>query len=225
LKFKWTLKYVIPAAIVIFVVSVFPETIGTIAIVALPVYYILIIRHAIKVKKSKQTTGAPKLTNDKLEHYKEAGLSESDIKVFRDTMAKAREDVKKWEANVQLNSKLTAIDLRTEGVKGAKAMFKELVKEPNRLTEASEFLYKHLPNMVELSDKYIEISAHEIKNKETYDTLDKSANVIEVLSNQIAKDYTDFVKNDIDDMDIEVKLAKKNLKVDNDSEVINEGAK
>ncbi len=75
--------------------------------------------------------------------------------------------------NMQQTAKLKAIDLRHDPVKAAKALFKELVKEPNRLHEASQFLYTHLPNLVDLTNKYNEINDHEIKNKQTYEKLEE----------------------------------------------------
>lgn len=112
-------------------------------------------------------------------------------------------------------AKLKAIDLRHEPVKAAKGLFKELVKEPTRLHDASQFLYTHLPNLVDLTNKYIEINEHEIKNKQTYQKLEESTQIIDQLASLVAKDYQDFVSEDLEDIDVEISVAKQSLKRDN----------
>ena len=52
-----------------------------------------------------------------------------------------KNEINQLQMNMQQTAKLKAIDLRHDPVKAAKALFKELVKEPNRLHEASQFLY------------------------------------------------------------------------------------
>ncbi|WP_176747238.1 5-bromo-4-chloroindolyl phosphate hydrolysis family protein, partial [Enterococcus sp. HMSC060E05] len=85
----------------------------------------------------------------------------------------------------------------------------------NRLHEASQFLYTHLPNLVDLTNKYNEINDHEIKNKQTYEKLEESAQIIDQLSALIAQDYQKFVAEDLDDIDVEISVAKQSLKRDN----------
>lgn len=92
------------------------------------------------------------------------------------------------------------------------------MKEPNRLHEASQFLYTHLPNLVDLTNKYNEINDHEIKNKQTYEKLEESAQIIDQLSALIAQDYQKFVADDLDDIDVEISVAKQSLKRDNKHE-------
>ena len=93
--------------------------------------------------------------------------------------------------------------------------FKELVKEPTRLHEASHFLYTHLPNLVDLTDKYIEINNHEVKSRKTYDKMEESIQIIDQLAALITSDYQRFVADDLDDLDVELSIAKQSLKRDN----------
>ena len=90
------------------------------------------------------------------------------------------------------------------------------MKEPTKLPLASHFLYTHLPNMVDLTDKFIEINSHEIKSRETYDKIEESTQIIEQMASLIAKDYSQFVADDLDDMDVELSIAKQSIKRDNE---------
>ena len=160
-------------------------------------------------KKGKQEE-IPALTNELETHYEKSGMTANEISFFRQTMNQTKNEINQLQMNMQQTAKLKAIDLRHDPVKAAKALFKELVKEPNRLHEASQFLYTHLPNLVDLTNKY-----NEIKNKQTYEKLEESAQIIDQLSALIAQDYQKFVAEDLDDIDVEISVAKQSLKRDN----------
>lgn len=168
-----------------------------------------------KQRKKKQQSNQPQLpslTAEKIRHYEESGMSEQQIAFFRETMAQTKTQIIQLEHNMQQAAKLKAIDLRNDTVKAAKAMFKELVKEPNKLHLADQFLYTHLPNLVELTDKYLEIDAHELKNKNTYEALSKSAKVINDISELLAADYQKLVADDLDDLEVEMTLAQQAIR-------------
>ncbi|MGM0174681.1 5-bromo-4-chloroindolyl phosphate hydrolysis family protein [Enterococcus sp. DIV0800] len=165
---------------------------------------------------SRKKEEIPFLTKEKEAYYKKNGMSESEIELFRETMNLSKQQVLRLQQNIQKSAKLKAIDLRHDTLKAAKALFKELVKEPTRLPEASQFLYTHLPNIVDLTDHYVEINSHEVKSKEVYGKLEESAQIIDQMADLIVKDYHQFVSEDLEDMDVEISIAKKNLDHDPD---------
>lgn len=169
-------------------------------------------------KKKKRPAEIPDLSKELEAHYEESGMSPSEITFFRQTMNQTKTEISQLQQNMQQTAKLKSIDLRHDTVKAAKALFKELVKEPHRLHEASQFLYTHLPNLIDLTNKYIEINDHEIKNKQTYAKLEESAVIIDQLASLIAQDYQKFVSDDLDDLDVELSIAKQSLKRDNELE-------
>lgn len=179
-----------------------------IALFLLGIY--LVYRGIAGGKSVKQK--APALSKDRERYYRETGMNAREIEIFRETMNQTKADIDQLQQNFQANAKLKAIDLRHNTVKAAKALFKELVKEPQKLHYASHFLYTHLPNLVDLTNKYIEISAHEIKSKETYDKMEESILVIDQMAVLIAKDYQNFVSDDFEDIDVELSLAKQSIK-------------
>lgn len=169
-------------------------------------------------KKKKRPAEIPDLSKELEAHYEESGMTPSEIIFFRQTMNQTKTEISQLQQNMQQTAKLKSIDLRHDTVKAAKALFKELVKEPHRLHEASQFLYTHLPNLIDLTNKYIEINDHEIKNKQTYAKLEESAVIIDQLASLIAQDYQKFVSDDLDDLDVELSIAKQSLKRDNELE-------
>ncbi|OTN77717.1 hypothetical protein A5886_002818 [Enterococcus sp. 8G7_MSG3316] len=158
----------------------------------------------------------PSLTKEREAHYLKSGMSAREIDLFRDTMNQSKQQIDQLQKNIARNNKLKAIDLRHDALRASKALFKELVKEPTKLPLANHFLYTHLPNMVDLTDKFIEINEHEIKSRETYEKIEESTQIIEQMASLIAKDYSQFVADDLDDMDIELSIAKQSIKRDNE---------
>lgn len=176
-----------------------------------------LIYRGFKGRKARpQKEELPSLSKEKETYYKTMGMSEREIELFRETMNLSKQQIFRLQHNIQKNAKLKAIDLRHDTLKAAKALFKELVKDPKRLPEASQFLYTHLPNIVDLTDNYVEINGHEVKTKEVYGKLEESAQIIDQMADLIVKDYQQFVAEDLDEMDVEISIAKKNLKHDPD---------
>lgn len=166
----------------------------------------------IKVRENTKTTPQDNVFSDRLSYYRSLGMTTSEIKLFRETMNKAQKDIKTWEQSTRKSAKLKAIDMRTEGIRAAKSLFQELVRTPKRLSMAGEFLNEHLDALNDLTTKYLTIDHHAIKSKETIKTLQNSTEVIEQLSLQIVQDYTDFVAEDIADMNADLNLTKTKIK-------------
>lgn len=156
-----------------------------------------------------------RLSAEKEAFYKSKGMSKEEIQFFRETMHTAKLKLLRLEKNMNSVSKLEAIEKRNNTIQLAKSLFKGITGEPNRLHEVDKFLYVHLPSLTDLTDKYLEISQHEVKNKSTFDILDESASTIDEMCQLIAEDYVLFKSDDFEDMAIEVELAKKAIERDN----------
>lgn len=163
----------------------------------------------------KKKLKLPKLTKEKLIYYQDKGMSDEEIDFFRETMAEAKEQIDCLEKNMNQLAKLKAINIRNNTVRTAKIYFKAIVKEPDRLHHADKFLYTYLPNIVELTTKYVEINDHEIKNKQTYELMDESAKIIDEMSKLILADYQKFLTIDLDELEVEISVAKQSLSRDN----------
>lgn len=165
-----------------------------------------------KTSSAKNTSHKlPKMTQEKEVFYTSKGLSKEDIQYFRKTMHKAKEQVIIIEKNMTQSGKLRAIENRNNTVALSKALFKEITDEPDRLHEVDQFLYVHLPSLADLVKKYVEIENHKAKSKATYDILEKSSQTIDKMCGQIVEDYVMFKEDDIQDLDVEIELAKRTL--------------
>lgn len=156
-----------------------------------------------------------KLSPEKESFYKSKGLNKEETIFFRETMQTAKIQITQIEKNMTLAGKLKAIEHRHNVVRIAKSLFKEITQAPNRLHEVDRFLYVHLPSLLDLTDKYVEIDRHEAKNKSTYDILESSTDTIDELCQLVIQDYVSFKSTDLNDMEIEVELAKRTIERDN----------
>ncbi|EOH94757.1 5-bromo-4-chloroindolyl phosphate hydrolysis family protein [Enterococcus pallens] len=210
-------KKIFPIIVIIIGVICFLEgDLGDFITLVLLITGIRLIYRGIKGRNVQKKEEMPILSPEKEEYYREARMTDSEIDLFRETMNQSKNQIVRLQNNIKNNAKLKAIDLRHDMLKAAKALFKELVKEPTRLPEASQFLYTHLPNICDLTDNYIEINNHEVKSKEVYGKLEESAKIIDQMAALVVKDYQQFVANDLEDMDVEISIAKQNIEKDPD---------
>lgn len=166
--------------------------------------------------RSISSKKVPKLTRQKERFYLSKGLSNEDITFFRETMMTTRDQIYTLEKMMADSSKLKAIEKRNNTIEISKAMFNDIVKEPERLHEVNQFLYVHLPSLNDLVKKYTAIEGHKAKSKATYDILNKSANTIDQLCHQVTKDYLKFKKTDVASLDTSIEILNETIKEDFD---------
>ncbi len=151
------------------------------------------------------------VSDEREKFYRSRGLSDEDITFFRDTMNNAKNQILQIEENMASTGKLQAIANRNNTIQLIKVLFKDIVNEPERLHEIDQFLYVHLPSLADLTNKYVQINAHQAKSKQTFDVLEKSAQTIDEMCQQITNDYMTFRATDISALADEVEFAKRRL--------------
>jgi len=174
--------------------------------VALIGYYWAIIKSG-QVKKARVI----KYGSLSASNFKGMDISDQDAKFVADELNKVEISINKWEDNIKQSPKLRKIEEDTKGLQAAKALFALLVKMPKQVNNAGEFVYRHIPNVENLSNTYIEVANHSFKNDETVQTLYDSEELMRKLSKQIVQDYSNLVSSDLYKLEVEMNMAKKNL--------------
>ena len=141
-----------------------------------------------------------------MERYHEAGLSDSDIKIFRENLAEAKANIENWEANNKKNDDLQVVESVTGGLEASKLTFKYIVQNPQELTKQNEFLYKDLPNIVKLTEKYLEMKRQAVQSEDISRDLDETLLLIKTLSSHISKNYHEILMEDVNVIKHEVKF-------------------
>ncbi|WP_179395279.1 5-bromo-4-chloroindolyl phosphate hydrolysis family protein [Lacticaseibacillus absianus] len=153
----------------------------------------------------------PPLTDKMAAHYADSGLSDSEIDLFRETMDTAAAQIREFDAIAARVPKIKAVALNHDLQDVLHAYFKAVVKTPKQLAIAGHFIYEQLPNLVSIAKKYEAISHHEVKTQDTYDVLTTAANTLSELAESIRTDYATFVETDLDDLEADLSLAKKQI--------------
>ncbi|MCI3870965.1 5-bromo-4-chloroindolyl phosphate hydrolysis family protein [Lactococcus petauri] len=177
--------------------------IRTILILLVALWLISLMRNKSN-KKNKTAKKPPRKEN--IQRYQEAGLSESDIEIFRDTLADAKENIEKWEVNTKKNDELQVVESVTGGLEASKLLFKHIVQNPTQLTKQNDFLYKDLPNMVKLTEKYLEMQKQSVKSDEVSRDMDETLLLIKTLATNISKNYHEVLMDDVNVIKHEVKF-------------------
>ena len=144
-------------------------------------------------------------------HYEAAGLSDSEVSVFRETMAGASKNIHQLQTTVDGAPELQDIMNEHDTMNVIHAYFRAIVDQPKRMTAAAPFLYEQLPNLADLTHKYAIITRHEVKTKDTYLVLSQAKDALDKLCKTVRDEYTDFVKSDLEDLDTTVELTKRQL--------------
>lgn len=132
-----------------------------------------------------------------IERYHEAGLSDSDIKIFRENLAEAKDSIETWEAKIKKDDDLQVVESVTGGLDASKQTFKYIVQHPQELTKQNDFLYKDLPNMVKLTEKYLDMKKQAVRTEEIKRDLDETLLLIKTLSHSISKNYHEILMDDV----------------------------
>ncbi len=132
-----------------------------------------------------------------IERYHEAGLSDSDIKIFRENLAEAKDSIETWEAKIKKDDDLQVVESVTGGLDASKQTFKYIVQHPQELTKQNDFLYKDLPNMVKLTEKYLDMKTQAVRTEEIKRDLDETLLLIKTLSHSISKNYHEILMDDV----------------------------
>lgn len=180
-------------------------------IIGLIVGIVLYSSYMKKQSPPRKKTDLKPVSDEREKFYRSRGLSDEDIHFFRDTMNKAKGQILQVEENMSSTGKLRAIANRNNTLQLIKVLFKDIVNEPERLHEINEFLYVHLPSLADLTNKYVQINNHQAKSKQTFDILEKSAQTIDDMCEQITDDYMNFRSTDVSALADEVEFAKRRL--------------
>ena len=116
---------------------------------------------------------------------------------YKDTGMSKKENIKTWEKLLKKEDDLQVVESVTGGLEASKQTFKYIVQNPQELTKQNEFLYKDLPNMVKLSEKFIEMKKQSVRTEEINRDLDETLLLIKTLSHSISKNYHEILMDDV----------------------------
>ncbi|BDR56148.1 5-bromo-4-chloroindolyl phosphate hydrolysis family protein [Xylocopilactobacillus apis] len=155
--------------------------------------------HYINTKsKCKEQRNKGKNINKKvLANYHKEGLNDHDIDYFREMMATALKQINQIESISSKNKTLKSINKELNLEHLLHGFFKAIVAKPNRIDAASNFLFKELPSLTTIYQKYSEIDSYLYKDQDTEKVLNLSKEAIEKAYHKINEEYHKFISDDL----------------------------
>lgn len=143
---------------------------------------------------------------------KKHGLTRKEYQYIRQNLAEAKQKIFRLHKALLSIRHLPSLRQRMEFVKITRKIYSMTKKEPRRFYQAEPFFFSHLDSAVELSEKYVFLTAQPKKTPELEQSLYEAFLTLENLNQQVEKDLYQVISNDIDQLDFEIDVAKHSLK-------------
>lgn len=127
-------------------------------------------------------------------------LSVDELKLFRETMGTAKQQIFQLGTQAQRSEALAKIFQATGGLHAAQELFRELMIHPHVMNEHGDFLYKMLPVLVESCDQFITAEQADVETEAVSTAITEMAAGIQQQAIAIADDYARVVTNDAEEV-------------------------
>ena len=117
---------------------------------------------------------------------------------------------------------IPSLKQRMELMRTTRKIYRLTKKEPKRFYKAEQFYFSHLDSAVELSEKYVFLSAQPKKTYELDQSLYETRRTLEQLTSMVEEDLYKVISDDIDQLNFEIDVAKHTIKTKKDSQIIDE---
>ncbi|MEH7346143.1 5-bromo-4-chloroindolyl phosphate hydrolysis family protein [Bacillus sp. JJ1532] len=117
---------------------------------------------------------------------------------------------------------IPSLKQRMELMRTTRKIYRLTKKEPKRFYKAEQFYFSHLDSAVELSEKYVFLSAQPKKTYELDQSLYETRRTLEQLTAMVEEDLYKVISDDIDQLNFEIDVAKHTIKTIKDSRIIDE---
>ncbi|MBU8880371.1 5-bromo-4-chloroindolyl phosphate hydrolysis family protein [Bacillus sp. FJAT-29790] len=117
---------------------------------------------------------------------------------------------------------IPSLKQRVEFIRITKKIYRLTRSEPKRFYQAERFFFSHLDSAVELSEKYVFLSAQPKKTYELDQSLNETRRTLEELTDLVEKDLYQVISDDIDQLNFEIDVAKHSIKTLKDTRINDE---
>lgn|GEM_PF-577062 len=97
-------------------------------------------------------------------------------------------------------------------------------EDPRRFRSAQNFFITKLDSAIEIIEKYIFLASQPVRNNEINETIHNAELALKKLAHSAEREFVDILKEDIEELDIEVKLLQQEL-VELKGPLLNDGRK
>ncbi|MFD1359867.1 5-bromo-4-chloroindolyl phosphate hydrolysis family protein [Fictibacillus halophilus] len=139
-------------------------------------------------------------------------LSRREYKYIRRNLDEAKPKIHRLQKALLSVRDLPTLKQRADLVRVVRKIQSLTQKEPRRFYQAEQFYFSHLDSAVELTEKYMFLTAQPRKTKELTQSLVETKRTLDELKEYIEKDLYQVLSNDIEDLHYEIDVAKYSIK-------------
>lgn len=156
---------------------------------------------------------------------KKNSLTRKDYKYIKKQLNEAKPKMARLQKTLLTIRHLPSLKERIALVRVARIIYTLTIKEPKRFYKAEKFYFSHLDSAVQLTEKYVFLSSQPKKNWELEKSLNETRNTLTELTRLIEQDLYTMVQDDVDQLHLEIDVAKHSIKTNKDAKMIDESRK
>ncbi|RFU68132.1 protein xpaC [Peribacillus saganii] len=156
---------------------------------------------------------------------KKHGLSRKEYQYIKKNLNEAKQKISRLQKALFSIRQIPSLKKGIELLRVSRRIHSLAKKEPKRFYKAERFFFSHLDSAVELTEKYVFLSAQPKKTYELEQSLSETRRTLEELTNTVEKDLYQVLSDDIDHLNFEIDVAKHSFKMIEESQLIDESGK
>jgi 5-bromo-4-chloroindolyl phosphate hydrolysis protein len=169
---------------------------NTVWLILIVVFLVFVLTIRLRMQAKINYEYRQKLAKFQKQHQ----LSDSELKLFHDTMEEAKQLILRAEAATVKNKQLTKIEKEEFGIRSAKEIFKLMMEEPHEITHFGDFFYTKLPGMANACDHLVKIKADGVDTPEIKQASTLISETVQIISASITDDYEKIIQADSEDI-------------------------
>lgn len=150
---------------------------------------------------------------------KSQGLTRREYKYIEQNLDEAKKKIDRLNKALFSVNQISSLKQNMEILRISRKIYRITRKEPKRFYLGEKFYYYHLDSFVELAEKYSFLSSQPTRNHELTQSLKETRRTIDEMKYAIEKDLDEILSDDIDHLQFELDVAKRNMNAFRESEI------
>ncbi|EDL66174.1 5-bromo-4-chloroindolyl phosphate hydrolysis family protein [Bacillus sp. SG-1] len=143
---------------------------------------------------------------------KRNGITIQDYRYIEKNLKEAKTKIKRLQKTQFQVRSLGAFKQILELNRLSRRIYTIVRKEPKKFYHSEQFFFYHLDSVVELSEKYTYLATQPIKNDQVFQSIKDAKRTLHSLEESLQEDLMNVLSNDIQTLDFELDVARKNKK-------------
>lgn len=158
----------------------------------------------------------------KTRFLKKHQLTRKEYQYIKKNLVEAKQKIGRLHKALLSIRHFPSLKQRVEFVRVTRKIYRLTKNEPKRFYQAERFYFSHLDSALELSEKYVFLSAQPKKTYELDQSLNETRHTLTELIHLVEEDLYEVIADDIDNLNFEIDVAKHSIKTIKDSRIHDE---